>query len=147
MKDPPAKWHLTAIPVGWLERKYSAATLHTNPEVQFVRFRITRRTTTEKPVVELLKQKKTLDPLFKKADKEWRKWLDANWHLYKNRFVREMLKSALELDIHEGAIDADGRQIGREKLKILLKRFTKATLPTNKKKARRDPLAVLRRLR
>jgi hypothetical protein len=51
--------------------------------------------------------------------------------------------SALELDAREGILDESGRQTGRQGLRRVLRRFSRATDPRNPKKARKDPLRVL----
>lgn len=141
------EWHAAAVPRGRLAKRQNAAVLHTNPQVSYLRFRLTRRTRTDKPVIDLITNKKPLDPKFAQADKEWRDWKNNQWHRYKNGFVRAMLIAGLRLDIREGAIGPDGRRAGRPELVRVLRKFMKATDPTNKKAAKRNPLTVMRKLR
>jgi hypothetical protein len=131
----------TAIPQGLLRPTENAGILHSNPRVQILRLRLVRRIAAEQAgatLVEMLQSKAPLDPKLDAITKEWSAWLDAHRHEFRNGFVRQFLRAAIELDAAEGVIEEAG-QSGRPDLRGVLLRFDAATDPNDPKKAKLDP--------
>jgi hypothetical protein len=140
--------HLTSIPVGPVDQFKEVRKLHSFPEVSVLRIRIVREfgdEHAEEPLIKILKDDKDLDPKFVAAKEIFDQWMKDHWHEYRNRFVRDFLLAALELDSHEG-IMRDGEQTGRPELVRVRRKLAEMTDPRDPKKARKDPLKVLQKL-
>lgn len=144
--DP--KQPITVIPEGLLVPSSTPHLFHTNPAIQQLRLRVVRRIQADQSgasLLELLANRRPLDPKFADARELWEDWFKDHWHQYRNRFVREFLLAALRLDAREGAIAPEG-QGGRRELVAIAENFAQATDPADEAKAKLDPLLVLKRL-
>jgi hypothetical protein len=144
--DP--KEPITVMPEGPLVPSSTPRLFHTNPAIQQLRVRVVRRLQADESgptLLELLENRRPLDPKFAAAKKLWEDWFKIHWHEYRNRFVRDFLLAALRLDAREGAIGPDG-QSGRPEYVAVAEAFAQATDPADEAKAKRDPLKVLEAL-
>ncbi len=139
----------SAIPIGPLVPGSHQIQFHSFPEVQILRFRLTREIGAEQtgaPLIEMIESGKDFDPRFEDARKVWAKWWKDNGHNYKTGFVRDMLIAALNLDAREGMLLESGRQVGRRSLARVAQELARRTDPDNPKTAKNNPLKELEKL-